>query len=193
MIQNFSRFISNRVKESTFSCIRCGNCCKFSEIILSNREIQAISTHLNLKIQDFINQFLVKKKIHKIRNIFADKFEIKGEVYVLKKDETKNCPFFEEIAHSASCKIYPFRPIVCRLFPFSWKTFKDEYSHISVAIDFSQNGWDECQGINHEQGSSWDTLREEVTGAVLLSIIQSNELIDDGFIIQTHTNSSNCH
>ncbi|HUX99619.1 MAG TPA: YkgJ family cysteine cluster protein [Candidatus Deferrimicrobium sp.] len=183
MINNLKRFISPRVKTSTFSCIRCGNCCKFSEIILSNREIRAISNQLHISISEFTQQYLIKKEIHKIRSIFSDRFEIRGEVLVLKKNNQNLCPFYKKIDAKATCDIYHFRPIVCRLYPFTWKTSAYDPQEMNVAIDFSQNGWDECLGINN-QGKSWDQLRDEITGAVLLSIIQSNELIADGFLTQ---------
>ncbi|NVM27616.1 MAG: YkgJ family cysteine cluster protein [Candidatus Helarchaeota archaeon] len=184
IIENFKRFISPRVKNSTFSCLQCGKCCKFSEIILSNREIRAISTHLYVSIQEFKSEYLIKKEIHKVRSIFSDRFEIKGEVYILKKKEQKICPFYQEIEQKAFCNIYHFRPIVCRLFPFTWKTSKCDPKQTSVAIDYSPNGWEECPGINYAHGKAWDDLRDEVTGAVLLSIIQSNELITDGYLTQ---------
>ena len=178
------RYISPRVKDSNFQCLQCGKCCKFSEIILSNREISAISNHLNLPIHEFEEKYLIKKEIHKVRSIFSDRFEIKGEVLILKKNKQNLCPFYNYEGEKAICKIYHFRPIVCRLYPFTWKTSKYDPAQISVAIDYSQNGWDECPGINHNHGKPWENLRDEVTGAVLLSIIQSNELIADGFLTQ---------
>ena len=75
MIGNFQRFISPRVKNSTFNCLRCGTCCKFTEIILSNREINAISNHLKLSIETFKKNYLIKKEIHKTRSIF-DRYNI---------------------------------------------------------------------------------------------------------------------
>ncbi len=184
MIKNFKRFISPRIKSSTFSCICCGKCCKFSEIILSNREIRAIATHLNFTIQEFKERYLIKKEINKIRSIFSNRFEIQGEVYILKKNDQMLCPFYQEIVQKASCKIYHFRPIVCRLYPFTWMTSKYDPKQMSVAVDYSQNSWEECPGINNANGKLWDDLRDEVTGAVLLSIIQSNELITDGYLTQ---------
>ena len=184
MIENFQRFISPRVKNSTFSCIRCGTCCKLSQIILSNREIQAIANYLKISVQKFKEKYLIEKEIHKIRSIFSDQFEIQGKVFILKKDNQNHCPFYHEETNGAVCKIYYYRPIVCRLFPFTWKTSQYNPKFVSVAIDYSQNGWEECPGINQKNGKSWDELREEVTGAVLLSIIQSNELIADGFLVQ---------
>ncbi|MFX1295521.1 MAG: YkgJ family cysteine cluster protein [Promethearchaeota archaeon] len=184
MIDSFERLISPRVKNSTFSCIRCGACCKFSEIILSNREIEAISNHINIPVQEFKEKYLIKKQIHKVRRIFSHKFEIQGDFFIMKKDDQKLCPFSQNMNQKTSCQIYHFRPIVCRLFPFSWKTSKYNPQSISVAIDFSENGWKECPGINQKNGKSWDDLRDEVTGAVVLSIIQSNELISGGFLTQ---------
>jgi len=185
MNTNFQRFISPRLKNSTFACIQCGKCCKFSEIIVSNREIQAISFNLDSPITEFKEKYLVKKEIHQIRSIFSERFEIQGEVFILRKNSQNLCPFYETFEDKAFCKIYHFRPIVCRLFPFTWKTSAYNNKQMQIAIDFSQNGWEECSGINNAIGKKWAALRDEVTGAVLLSVIQSNELIDDGFLTQS--------
>ena len=185
MNSNFQRFISPRVKTSTFACSRCGKCCKFPEIILSNREILAVARFLNLSVTEFKEQYLVKKEIHQIRSIFSDRFEIQGEVFILRKNKQRLCPFYQVITEEASCQIYQFRPIVCRLYPFTWKTSAYNEKQMQIAIDFSENGWEECPGIKSVNGkSNWDALRDEVTGAVLLSVIQSNELIEDGFLTQ---------
>jgi Fe-S-cluster containining protein len=135
-------------------------------------------------IQEFKDIYLTKKKIHKLRTFSSNTFEIEGEAFILKKNELNLCPFYSEIDQQASCKIYKFRPIVCRLFPFTWETSEYNPTPVKMAIDFSQNGWDGCPGINHQNGKYWDDLRDEVTGAVLLSIIQSNELITNGYLNQ---------
>jgi Fe-S-cluster containining protein len=184
MTANFQRFISPRVKNSTYACSRCGKCCKFPEIILSNREIRAIAIQLNIPITKFKEIYLVKKEIHQIRSVFSERFEIQGEVFIFRKNDQGSCPFHQVTDEKASCQIYHFRPIVCRLYPFTWKTSAPLEKQMQLAIDFSQNGWDECPGINNTAGQKWDALREEVTGAVLLSTIQSNELIADGFLNQ---------
>jgi Fe-S-cluster containining protein len=184
MTANFQRFISPRVKNSTFACSRCGKCCKLPEIILSNREIRAITIQLNIPISNFKEKYLIKKEIHEIRYVFSDRFEIQGEVFIFRKNNRGLCPFYQVIDDKASCQIYRFRPIVCRLYPFTWKTSAPLEKEMQIAIDFSQNGWDECPGINNAAGQKWDALREEITGAVLLSVIQSNELIADGFLNQ---------
>lgn len=184
MAVNFQRFISPRVKNSTYACSRCGKCCKFSEIVLSDREIRAIATQLNVPIAKFKEIYLVKKEIHQIRSVFSEQFKIQGEVFIFRKNDRGLCPFYQVLDNKASCQIYYFRPIVCRLYPFTWKTSSPLEKQMQIAIDFSQNGWDECPGINNAAGQKWDALREEVTGAVLLSTIQSNELIEDGFLNQ---------
>jgi len=170
MNHNLQRFITKRVKNTKFECINCGTCCKTAEIMLSNREIGGISHSIKMEKIDFINKYLKIKTIEKEKRIEDRLYKIEGEVYVIKKIIDGTCPFYEEIDKTSRCKIYEYRPIVCRLFPFTWEYFSDQNS---VNIDFSENGWNECPGIKQEEPSNWDEIREQITGAVILSIIQS--------------------
>jgi len=178
---NLKRNITIRIANSKFECKRCGLCCKTADIMLSNREINGISYHLKIDREEFIKKFTKIKEINKIKH-FGDKdYYITGKCYVIKKDENNVCPFFREENKLSYCTIYEYRPIVCRLFPYIWEY---NYEENAITIDYSNNGWNECPGIIKNTKSNWDKIRDEVTAAVILSIIQTNELELEGSISQ---------
>ncbi len=80
---------------SNFRCERCGDCCRYLTVKLSKEDISAI------KEKGFEEGFFV---------VFDD--FIKSEV--LKRDD-KGCVFFDG---GSCCKIYDFRPTVCKRYPF---------------------------------------------------------------------------
>ena len=149
--------------------------------MLSAREIGGISYALNIEKEEFIKKFLELKKIHKTKIIENRIYEISGECYVIKKNNNGDCPFYIEKDNKSYCNIYEYRPIVCRLFPFTWEYFPDTNS---INIDYSENGWNNCQGIEKNKQSNWDDIRDIVTGNVILSMIQSNELQMNGKLTQ---------
>ena len=68
------------------------------------------------------------------------------------------------------CKIYKIRPNICRLFPFTW-----EYLHEnqSLNIDYSDNSWNNCDGISKDKGKPWTEIRDEVTSIVVISLLNA--------------------
>ncbi|MBD3228473.1 MAG: hypothetical protein GF329_09815 [Candidatus Lokiarchaeota archaeon] len=178
MSMDLKRNITKRIKNSKFICKNCGLCCKTAEIMLSSREIGGISYALGIEKNEFIEKYLQKKKINKIKKIYGRTYKITGECYVIKKSKNAICPFLKK----NKCNIYDFRPIVCRLFPYTWEYLKKSNE---VNIDYSENGWNECPGIEkNDNKSNWDIIRDEITGAVILSIIQTNEMELNGYLYQ---------
>lgn len=78
-------------------CLTCGNCCKTSSPIFTDRDIERISKHLKMKVVNFISQYLDRD---------ADDF------YVLKNAP---CTFFD--SNDNTCFIYDVRPKACSEYP----------------------------------------------------------------------------
>ncbi|MFD1292524.1 YkgJ family cysteine cluster protein [Lutibacter holmesii] len=78
-------------------CLTCGNCCKTTSPIFTNKDIERISKSMKMKVVQFIEQFLERD---------ADDF------YVLK---TAPCTFFDETDNT--CFIYDVRPKACSEYP----------------------------------------------------------------------------
>jgi Fe-S-cluster containining protein len=78
-------------------CLTCGNCCKTSSPIFTDKDIQRISKHLKMKVVNFISQYLERD---------VDDF------LVLK---TAPCTFFD--LNDNTCFIYDVRPKACSEYP----------------------------------------------------------------------------
>ncbi|HJP02318.1 MAG TPA: YkgJ family cysteine cluster protein [Planctomycetota bacterium] len=85
-----------------FSCTRCGNCCRthgeHAFIYLADADIEAISTHLGLSRERFLEEHC--------------DFE---EGWVILRTTSPDCPF---LTAEHGCSIYPVRPRQCASWPF---------------------------------------------------------------------------
>ncbi len=78
-------------------CLTCGNCCKTTSPIFTNKDIERISKHFRMKVLDFTTKYLVRD---------SDDF------YVLK---TAPCSFLD--LNDNMCLIYDVRPKACGEYP----------------------------------------------------------------------------
>ena len=78
-------------------CLTCGNCCKTTSPIFTDKDVERISKHLKMKVVKFIAQYLERD---------ADDF------YVLK---TAPCSFLD--LNDNTCFIYDVRPKACKEYP----------------------------------------------------------------------------
>lgn len=78
-------------------CLTCGNCCKTTSPIFTEKDIERISKHLKMKVVNFINQYL---------RCDEDNF------YVL---QSAPCTFLDESDNT--CFIYKVRPKACAEYP----------------------------------------------------------------------------
>jgi len=78
-------------------CLTCGNCCKTTSPIFTDKDIERISKHLKMKVVHFIAQYLERD---------SDDF------YVLK---TAPCSFLD--LKDNTCFIYNVRPKACSEYP----------------------------------------------------------------------------
>ncbi len=78
-------------------CLTCGNCCKTTSPIFTEKDIERISKYLKMKVRDFVSQYLERD---------SDDF------MVLK---SAPCTFLDE--RDNSCFIYDVRPKACAEYP----------------------------------------------------------------------------
>ncbi|MAB79109.1 MAG: zinc/iron-chelating domain-containing protein [Planctomycetes bacterium] len=85
-----------------FECTQCGNCCRnhgeYTFVYLSERDIEAISTHLDLPREEFLERHCRKES-----------------GWVTLRMDAPACPFLLE---DQRCAIYPARPKQCATWPF---------------------------------------------------------------------------
>ena len=74
-------------------CLSCGNCCKTTSPIFTEKDVERISKHLKMKVVDFEGQYLERDD---------DDFMVLKSV---------PCTFFDESDNS--CFIYDVRPKAC--------------------------------------------------------------------------------
>lgn len=78
-------------------CLTCGNCCKTTSPIFTNKDVERISKHFKMKEMAFITQYLDRDE---------------DDFYVLK---SAPCTFFDETDNT--CFIYDVRPKACSEYP----------------------------------------------------------------------------
>lgn len=78
-------------------CLTCGNCCKTTSPIFTEKDIERISKHLKMKVVNFMSQYLQRDE---------------DDFYVLK---SAPCTFLNETDNT--CFIYDVRPKACAEYP----------------------------------------------------------------------------
>lgn len=107
------------------ACASCGGKCCTGEsgnIFVNTSEIKALATLLNLDVELFKSNYLVKK---------GYKYSIKEKIVGLSYD----CVFYDRKIEG--CSVYMARPTQCITFPF-WDYFKNNVSELKK----------ECPGIH---------------------------------------------
>lgn len=88
----------------SFSCQRCGRCCKDIGIPWSELDPRQVADYLNMEIGEFLDLygFIVN--------------EYSAEIEHTELSATP-CPFLKYQKKRAVCKIYPVRPWICKGYP----------------------------------------------------------------------------
>ncbi|MEM1558054.1 MAG: YkgJ family cysteine cluster protein [Thermoproteota archaeon] len=97
--------------DTEFRCIRCGGCCRNTDrakrrIVLTDNDVERISSATKLRIEYFVDENIDEKY-----------------PYVMKLVSGK-CFFLD--SHN-ECLIYPYRPLVCRFYPFLMRKIGNRY------------------------------------------------------------------
>ncbi len=96
------------------ACASCGGACCIGEsgyIWVNYPEIEAIASYLNISIDSFAKEYLIRAK----NRYSLKEFKVKELGY--------SCIFFD--TENRVCKIYDVRPKQCRTFPF-WGVYKSD-------------------------------------------------------------------
>ncbi len=128
-----------------FKCTQCSQCCyggKYAYVRANAQEIEAITAHMNISVEAFKNNYLVKLVDHGYgirmkKSSLSKVIQTKGHCVFLNKE--------------GKCNIYPVRPAQCRTYPF--------WPEILISEDKWNNEVARCEGIN--QGDVIDTAHIE--------------------------------
>ena len=94
-------------------CLDCGNCCKTTSPIFTDKDIERISKHLKMKVAAFTTQYLERDE---------------DDFMVLK---TAPCSFLDESDNT--CFIYDVRPKACAEYPHTNRKKFINISDLTVA------------------------------------------------------------
>ncbi|MFZ2655449.1 MAG: YkgJ family cysteine cluster protein [Victivallales bacterium] len=91
-------------KQSGFTCLRCGQCCRWHGYVqVSEEEVERIASLTGTDISEFYETMTVPGD--------------GGEVSLIENDDG-SCPFY--ISSPPGCRIYECRPAQCRTYPLQW-------------------------------------------------------------------------
>jgi hypothetical protein len=93
-------YVMQELHEEEFAktdCLDCGNCCKTSSPIFTQKDIERISKHFKMKVRDFTEEFLQRDE---------------DDFMVLK---SAPCTFLD--LNDNKCTIYDVRPKACAEYP----------------------------------------------------------------------------
>jgi len=110
-----------------FECIRCNLCCGTGpNVTLTVFDVVRMAEYLDRHWRTFVHDF--------VKVIIAEMF-----VYLALRDKGNGeCVFLEKDPNNLTlCKIYPARPMRCRLYPLYIVTPKSNYLHLDT----------ECPGV----------------------------------------------
>lgn len=112
-------YVMQELHEEVFKktdCLTCGNCCKTTSPIFTDKDITRIAKHLKMKVPQFVATYLERD---------ADDF------MVLKKAP---CTFLDESDNT--CTIYEVRPKACAEYPHTDRRKFIQITDLTIANTF---------------------------------------------------------
>ena len=92
------------MKNSDFTCLRCGQCCRWHGYVqVSEEEVEQIASLTGTDISEFYETMTVPGD---------------GDDVSLNENEDGSCPFY--VPSPPGCRIYGCRPSQCRTYPLEW-------------------------------------------------------------------------
>ena len=133
-MEDFRLMVSPILKKYSFSCIRCGDCCRERNIWVSSKLAMQLANQLELISEEADHQ--VFRRCSGERTELGTVLSPQARCIRLTDDI---CPFLEQIdGETTFCSIYSTRPSICRCFPFSYSIlFSSKLVLILPAINSS--------------------------------------------------------
>jgi Fe-S-cluster containining protein len=143
-------------KKFRFKCKRCASlCCKLGGPVLTKKDVDLIVSAGYL-LEDFLEPKNMNEKERP--SVYGSlKSRNDGSCIFLKANEEKN----------AKCNIYDSRPILCRLYPF---TFEKIHSN-SIVLKVIPC----CRGLNNFEGKTLD--EEFISSCLLEPLLEAMKLL----------------
>lgn len=135
-----------------FKCTQCSQCCyggKYAYVRANPLEIEQIITFMNLDMDTFKDQYLIKLVDH------GYGIRMKQSMLAKAAGRKGHCILLN---NNGKCSVYPVRPTQCRTYPF--------WPEILISEDKWNSEVNRCEGIN--LGDTVDT--EHIDNQKKLSI-----------------------
>jgi Fe-S-cluster containining protein len=134
-----------------FECKRCGSCCQLvARITLWDRDIYYFAKYFNISIK------LAKKRFTRVDQHTPTGLSIK---------KTRPCMFYDFI--DKSCKIYPVRPLVCRLYPFGTLIDLDDLLNLPDNCPMCKEFDELYKAICHNCSNCSDMMRSFINDPII--------------------------
>lgn len=141
-LEGFRLVVSPALKKFTYSCRRCGNCCRERNIWVNLSQAKKIANQLGITRTEADDTIFrrcsgEKTEFDTFLSTHARKMRLIGDT----------CPFLDRIDDDhTSCAIYSIRPSICRCFPFSYSILvSNQLILVLPALD--STGTISCKGF----------------------------------------------
>ncbi|MBS7608389.1 MAG: YkgJ family cysteine cluster protein [Candidatus Bathyarchaeia archaeon] len=129
-------------EKTHFTCLRCGQCCtRGPNVGLTAYDVHRIARYLGVDWRELKGKYVVA--------VIADMVAVP----TLRGTIDGKCVFLEYLDGTPSCRIYPARPMRCRLYPFMpYSPGNTETIYLDTC----------CPGLNTEKEAEppWKCLKE---------------------------------
>jgi Fe-S-cluster containining protein len=144
--------LAKNLKILRFSCTKCGKCCKDSNTFINLNYRDILRFHKKVKMD--LKELMEVIGFYTFKDANVEDFMIQmvytpieteqGLAYIgLLKDKDSRCVFLDD---DDTCKIHPYRPSICRSFPFTFLMSENE-KKITGTIGYTNKGIEYCPGI----------------------------------------------
>ncbi len=176
-LEGFRLIVSPVLKKFTYSCIRCGNCCRERNIWLNLPQAEKIANQLGITLTEADDRIFhrcsgEKTELDTFLSTHARKMRLIGDT----------CPFLDRIDDDhTSCAIYSIRPSICRCFPFSYSILvSNQLILVLPALD--STGTVSCKGFRaskeHGNVKSAFNIASRSVGEIIEDIHIALEITD---------------
>jgi Fe-S-cluster containining protein len=175
--------LAKNLKVLRFSCTKCGKCCSDSKTFVNLTYQDILRFHKGLKMN--LKELMEVVGFYTFKDANVEEFMAQmvytpleteqGLAYIgLIKDEDSRCVFLDD---DDTCKIHPYRPSICRSFPFTFLMSEDG-KKISGTIGYTNKGIEYCPGITKKS----PIIKKKKMGELLVQNLA--EIAADGKMVE---------
>jgi Fe-S-cluster containining protein len=137
-----------------FKCTKCGKCCSDPKTFINLTYLDILNLIKGLKLKKleimrYIGFYTFEgenPEAYMDKMVFSPIATEKGQAYIgLIRDNKSRCIFLDE---TNTCKIYEYRPKICRSFPFTYLLVDSNGIKSKLELIYTAKGIEYCPGIS---------------------------------------------